>query len=54
MRKSTLALYAPFIAIAVVQALFIALLPSNSVQNQQVAAGQLGGAQSLDSGAGGD
>ncbi|MEY2566973.1 MAG: hypothetical protein QOE35_1502 [Actinomycetota bacterium] len=49
MRKSTLALYAPFIAIAVVQALFIALLPSNSPQAQQVAAGQFGGTQSLQS-----
>jgi hypothetical protein len=48
-RKSTLALYAPFIAIAVVQALFIALLPSNSPQAQQVAAGQFGGTQSLQS-----
>jgi hypothetical protein len=48
-RKSTLALYAPFIAIAVVQALFIALLPSNSPQAQQVAAGQLGGTESLQS-----
>ncbi len=42
MRKSTLALYAPFIAIAVVQALFIALLPSTGAGTQNVAAGQLG------------
>ena len=41
MRKSTLALYAPFIAIAVVQALFIALLPSRGA-GTNVAAGQLG------------
>jgi hypothetical protein len=41
-RKSTLALYAPFIAIALVQALFIALLPSNGPNGQNVAAGPLG------------
>ena len=43
MRKSTLALYAPFIAIALVQALFIALLPSNGANTQNLAAGQLDG-----------
>ncbi|MEY2478591.1 MAG: hypothetical protein QOG87_3906 [Actinomycetota bacterium] len=51
MRKSTLALYAPFIAIAVVQALFIALLPSNGAGTQNVAAGQLGNGQ-FDAGTG--
>jgi hypothetical protein len=49
-RKSTLALYAPFIAIAVVQALFIALLPSNG-PGTNVAANQLG-TEGFDGGSG--
>jgi hypothetical protein len=38
-RKSTLALYAPFIGIALVQALFIAFLPSTGAGNANLAAG---------------
>jgi len=53
-RKSTLALYAPFIAIVVVQALFIALLPSNSPGTQQVAANQFGAADTGGGGTTGD
>ena len=41
MRKSALRLYAPFIGLAIVQALFIALLPSTG-PNQGLAAGRLG------------
>jgi hypothetical protein len=48
-----MALYAPFIAIALVQALFIALLPSNGADTQNVAAGPLG-TEGLDSEAGPD
>lgn len=43
MRKSSLALYAPFIAIALVQALFVAFLPSTGAERQNLAAGQFGG-----------
>src|SRR4051812_9038290 len=39
MRKSSLRLYAPFIAIALVQALFIAVAPSKPAGRQEVAAG---------------
>src|SRR3954471_9707570 len=42
-RKSTVALYAPFIAIALVQALFIALFPSTGAGPQKVASGGLAG-----------
>lgn len=52
MRKSTLALYAPFIAIAVVQALFIALLPSTGANTQNVAAGQFGSGEGFEGGGG--
>ena len=43
MRKSSIALYAPFIAVALVQALFVAFLPSTGPDRQNVAAGQFGG-----------
>jgi hypothetical protein len=47
-RKSTLTLYAPFIALALVQALFIALFPSNGPGTQKVATGQFGGTQAAE------